>query len=237
MCRYGMSFVCLQKLCLLSHQYTEALTFPGRSLTDITYFLAVGLTCCHTAASFPNPGEVGSFDWLIYYWFLWTKDSLGRKSWTPGSGDFLVQVSNSMQWSGGSQWDTSAPRAGSALPQELTQSFQNPRGVPSHLDTSISKLKCIFICKAACTVLFQHRWSMLLLSSFFWFSFRTSAEKLCGRGDNKCQIISCWLLIPGCITQSFQEYQWTFCLGSVLTRCHCISSDDFLKQGFVFSSR
>lgn len=73
-------------------------------------------------------------------------------------------------------------------------------------------------------------------SLFFWFSFRTSAKKLRGRGDNKCQIISCWLLIPGCITQSFQEYQWTFCLDSVLTRSRCISSDDFLKQDFVFSS-
>lgn len=79
----GMSSVCLQKLCLLSHQYTEVLTFPGQSLTNITHFLAVCLTCCHTAASFPNPGEeVGNFDWLIHYWFWWTKDYFRRKLWS-----------------------------------------------------------------------------------------------------------------------------------------------------------
>lgn len=82
MCSYGISFVCLQKLCLLSHQHTEVLTFSGQSSANITYFLAVCLTCCHTAASFPNPEEeVGSFDWLIHYWLWWIKDSLGGKSW------------------------------------------------------------------------------------------------------------------------------------------------------------
>lgn len=162
-----MSFVCLEKLCLLSQQYTEVLTSPCQSLTKITYFLAVGLTCCHTAASLPNPGEeVGSFDWLIHHWFWWTKDSFGGKSWSwaaeqllkmciqlhqqplkwikaigwteahelerwnpsPDTGvgkqrnRFLVQLSNSIQWSGESQWDISSSPAGSALPQELTLS-------------------------------------------------------------------------------------------------------------------
>lgn len=203
MCPYGMCFVCLQKLCLLSHQYTEVLTSPGQSLTNITYFLAVCLTCCHTAVPFPNPGEeVSTFDWLIHYWLWWTKDSRGGKFWSwvasqgiteqllknvhtttsaasPGNKshklhkspwaremeesqswywcgqaqDFLVQLSNSLQWSGGSQWDTSAPTAGSALPQELTQSFQSPKGVPSHLDTSIATLKCVSIHRAVSTVL------------------------------------------------------------------------------------
>lgn len=56
-------FCVFKKACVLSHQYTEALTFPGQSLTNTPYFLAVCLTCCHTAASFPNQGEeVGSFD-------------------------------------------------------------------------------------------------------------------------------------------------------------------------------
>lgn len=107
-----------------------------------------------------------------------------------------------------------SPHSRVSTAPELTQSFQSPRRVPSHLDTSISKLKCISNHRVVSTVCNNTDVACFFCPlSLFWLSSTENAKKLRGRGDNECQIISWLLLFPGCITQSFQERQWTFCLG------------------------
>lgn len=146
-----------------------------------------------------------------------------------------MQLPNTMQWSGGSQWDTSASRPGSALPQELTWSLQGPRGVPSHLDISISKLNYISIHRAVSAVLVQHRCSMLILSSL---SSDFLSQKM--QRSYVAEVITNARVSHGCCyfqdvsLRAFKNVSEHFVWAAVLTHCHRISSDDFLKQGFCF---
>lgn len=134
-----------------------------------------------------------------------------------------------MRWSGGSPWDTSAPTWGHALPQELTPFPQCPRGAPT-FPSSIA-----FSFPPELQLLYYYNTDVACSSSPISLSLLIFFPRY--RKEVVEQIVNARLFHGSCY---FQDVSFgasknvsEHCVWAVVvTRCHRISSDDFLKQDF-----